>query len=104
MNWNSQYSGTLSSGTKETTAAVNTVVDLSAAYITANPGTPAGYVCTATSLTVENFTTTAIHIQLNGEKTVHEIDPSSSVSFSNIAIQSFLIQETAASYRWTALY
>lgn len=95
-----KYQGTLSSGTKVTTASANEVYDLQLPNASmANMNANAHY------LKVENFTGTAIHIKLNDESTIHEIDATTGIfEICGMVINSFVVQESGSSIRWTAYY
>jgi aminopeptidase C len=95
---NTQYKGTLSSGGKQVTMQANQEI------IFNSPTAPnSDEQIKVTSLVIEAFDT-QLHVILNDEITVHEIDPYESLVISDMVINKFTILEDGATYRWEAMY
>ncbi|WJJ55290.1 hypothetical protein QB910_000046 [Dabrowskivirus KKP3916] len=93
------YTGTLSSGGRKTTTQANQEV------IFNSPNAPSDdpNAIKVTGLLIDAFDT-QIHVTINDEVTIHEIDPNTSLNLSEIVIDKFTILENGVDYRWTAIY
>lgn len=93
-----QYSGTLSSGGKVTSTANQEII-----FNSPNAPSTSQSQMTVTNLLIDAFDT-QLHVKLNDEQTVHEIDPYTSMAWEDIVITKFLIVENGAEFRWTAMF